>query len=161
MTDPTIHLTSIYSEDIRQEATGQTTVVGWFTSSRVQIAAEGEQMLPKLCVTGLLSVPKDGHVEVLRLELMFEDSVLQAVDLPSKALVDLRFDKTSVTDRGVKLTVGMQLNNFAIPGAGVLRLVAIVDGVRIEGNGLRFVRATSTPESQDTSRFDVPVAKRG
>lgn len=134
------HLTCIFSDDVRQEANGQTTVIGWYTGAAIRLGPVGGIVLPKFCITALIRIPQDQTVQSLKLEVRLDDVSLQAVDMPSHALQQMHAQAPNSPERGITLTVRLQLGNFTIPKEGILRLVAMVDGTELKGAGLRCTR---------------------
>ena len=139
------HLLCLFSDDMRPEISGKTTVVGWYTNNIVNMPPEGSLLLPKLCITALLQTPVDRPFGEITIEVRLGKLVLQVAAVPSSAFESLGdaspaalLDEPAI---GHQISISIEAGNFIIQEEGVLRVVALADGEEIMGNGLRFVRS--------------------
>jgi len=140
------HLFCIYSEDIRNEASGQSTIIGWFTNGAIQFPPIGILTLQRFGVQCILELPPALMLESLKCDILLGEQVLQSIVLPQEALQGFMADRDHQLARdphlrGFMVNVTLQLMNFAVPRPGALQVRAIVNGDAVVSNSIQFVAA--------------------
>lgn len=136
------NLQCIYCDDLRNEVDGKTTIVGWYPVEPVKLPAEGELLLPSLCVVGTLVVPLESKLTDMTIELLQDENVLNSVTVPSNVLHETQQEGLQSPGplRAMQLRIVLRLLNLRVPEPGMLRMRITVDDEVLEGNSLRFAR---------------------
>lgn len=132
-------LQCIYCDDIRDEASGKTTIIGWYGGEHVQLPPEGPLLLPTLCVLGLAAIPLELKYTSFKVELLQDDVILQSVSIPPDSVKEMQ-EGNSGTFMGKQIRVAIKLANMQVNNPCVLRLRMLVDDDELYGSGLRFTR---------------------
>ena len=145
------YLHCLYAEDVRQEVSGQLSVVGMFQGGlRV---SEAPTRLPKLAVIANLFVThKPASV---RLEVYQDDKVLQTVQPPPEFIQAVQAEPDTGLEEGYHMQFVVGFTDFAVPFAARLRVRAIVDEETIDGNALVIQVGEETPPG----RADLAAAQ--
>lgn len=138
------HLYCIYAEDIRNEASGQITIIGWFANGAIQFPPIGALTLQRFGVQCALELPPTMALESLKCDILLGEQVLQTIALPPEAIQGFMADRDHqlASDphlRGFMVNVTLQLINFAVPRPGSLQVRATVNGEPILSNSIQFV----------------------
>lgn len=138
-------LQCIYCDDIRDEAGGKTTIVGWFGGEPISLPAEGALLIPTLGIVGMLTMPLEPKCKSMKVELLQDQHVLQSVVMPEQALNDMQVDEalTPATQFGRQIRIAIKANNLQVAEPCVLRMRITADDEEVYSNGLRFTRLPS------------------
>jgi hypothetical protein len=130
----TPYLFCLYAEDVRQEMTGQMSIIGVFQGG-LRIPSVPAQ-LPKLAIIANLRMPSDKAPNSVKLEVHRDGEVLQTIDPPSEFFQTI----TQLPDQGMEEGYTMQFivgfSGFPVSAAGKLEVCATVDGLTLHGNSL-------------------------
>ena len=132
-------LTCIFCDDIRDELSGKTNIIGWFPSDNIVLNNNEPLVLPTLCVLCLLIISADKTTASMKVEMLQGETVLQSMNVPIESLEQMKevFAKDA-KDREIR--IAMKLIGFQVNESTSLRVRVTMDGQVIEGNALRFVR---------------------
>ncbi|MBK6998891.1 MAG: hypothetical protein IPH35_02570 [Rhodoferax sp.] len=138
-------LQCIYCDDIRAEAQGKTTIVGWHTGEPIGLPAEGALLIPTLGIVGMLAMPLESKHESMKVELLQDQHVLQSVAMPEQALHEMQVDEALTLAplfgyQVHQVRIAIKMNNLQVAQPCVLRMRVTVDDEEVYGNGLRFTR---------------------
>lgn len=139
-----ISLVCIFAENIRTEATGQSTIIGTYLGKPVELPVQTGLAMPSFAVQCILHVPLDVELKSISLELRLEETSLETVNLPPEAMQAFTRDRAMYAQRDKRMRsfpiyVALQMGNFAIPHPGFLRVLAQVNGQSTWSNALEFV----------------------
>ena len=130
----TPYLFCLYAEDVRQEMTGQMSIIGVFQGG-LRIPSVPAH-LPKLAIIANLRMPSDKAPNSVKLEVHRDGEVLQTIDPPSEFFQTI----TQLPDQGMEEGYTMQFivgfSGFPVSAAGKLEVCATVDGLTFHGNSL-------------------------
>jgi hypothetical protein len=148
---PYLHCT--FAEDIRQEASGQKTIVGAYQGG-VKVVGFPAQ-ISRLAVFADLVLPMESSYKEFWLELRLEDELLQRIQPEEMLLVQAHsaalarpFGKAPKRGYGVQFVFLM--NNLTVSTPGLMRLVAVLDGQELYGNAFEFEAAGLVEPSVQT-----------
>lgn len=146
MSDTTDQIFCIFCEDVRHEANGLLSVMGWL-GSNIQMPPTGPLVLPKLCAVVSCSRKSLEPIKSLRVTIRIDDKVLQEVSPTPEVLKDMQLDTLRDAEqshlRGLSFKFNMQMLFFRVDEPGTLRAYAEIDGKsELASQGLRFVRPT-------------------
>lgn len=134
-----ISLQCIYCDDIRDETSGKTSIVGWYGGEHVQLPPDGPLLLPSLCIVGLVAMPLTPSYSSFKLDLMQGTDILQSINIPSDAVDEMQANGNGPS-MGKQIRIAIKMANMQVSDPCVLRLRIVVDKEEIYGNGLRFTR---------------------
>ena len=139
------YLHCLYAEDVRPEASGSFSIVGVFQGG-IQLPAV-PSTLPKLAVVATLSFAESDSLKKLRVEVLFNDRVLQTIELPPEFIeASLRDAKTYKTGRrGFFMQLLISIVGIQIEEVGQIFTRAYVNDEIWNGNGLEIIQATQAP----------------
>ena len=130
----TPYLFCLYAEDVRQEMTGQMSIIGVFQGG-LRIPSVPAH-LPKLAIIANLRMPSDKAPNSVKLEVYRDGEVLQTIDPPSEFFQTI----IQLPDQGLEEGYTMQFivgfSGFPVSAAGKLEVCATVDGLTLHGNSL-------------------------
>jgi hypothetical protein len=130
----TPYLFCLYAEDVRQEMTGQMSIIGVFQGG-LRIPSVPAQ-LPKLAIIANLRMPSDKAPNSVKLEVHRDGEVLQTIDPPSEFFQTI----TQLPDQGMEEGYTMQFivgfSGLTVSAGGKLEVRATVDGLTLHGNSL-------------------------
>jgi hypothetical protein len=135
-------LQCIYCDDIRDEAGGKTTIVGWYTGDPIELPEVGSLLIPTLGIVGMLVMPLEPKYKSMKVELLQDQHVLQRVLIPDQALHEMLDVKAT---RGAPLfgrqaRIVIKMHNLQLEDSCILRMRITVDDEAVYSNGLRFTR---------------------
>jgi hypothetical protein len=113
----TPYLFCLYAEDVRQEMTGQMSIIGVFQGG-LRIPSVPAQ-LPKLAIIANLRMPSDKAPNSVKLEVHRDGEVLQTIDPPSEFFQTI----TQLPDQGLEEGYTMQ---FIVGFSGLPSLSVIL-----------------------------------
>jgi hypothetical protein len=130
----TPYLFCLYAEDVRQEMTGQMSIIGVFQGG-LRIPSVPAH-LPKLAIIANLRMPSDKAPNSVKLEVHRDGEVLQTIDPPSEFFQTI----TQLPDQGMEEGYTMQFivgfSGLTVSAGGKLEVRATVDGLTLHGNSL-------------------------
>lgn len=137
-------LQCLYCDDIRNEADGKTTIVGWYGKEAITLPPTEALNFPIMCIVGLLALPLATKISTLKVQFMQDENIVQSIDVPAEPVEAIQAtDKESshleINKFGIQIRIilklGIQINQPCI-----LRLRVLLDDDELNGNGLRFIR---------------------
>lgn len=124
----------LYAEDVRQEITGQMSIIGVFQGGlRVPFVPIN---LPKLAIIANLRVPSEKAPTSLILEVHRRGEILQTVTPPPEFLQSVTKQPGARLDEGSTIQFVVGFAGFPVPAAGKLEVRATIDGVVLQANSL-------------------------
>lgn len=126
------YLHCVYAEDVRQETSGQLSVIGIFQGG--MRVSEAPIRLPKLSVIAHLFVTH--KPASIRIEVCQDGKVLQTVEPPSTFIQKLQSEPDTNVEGGYRMQFVVLLTDFEIQSAARLHVRAIVDEEIMDGNDL-------------------------
>ncbi len=141
ITEPS--LVCIFAEAIRNELSGQNTIIGTYMGRSIQLPAVGNLVLPTFAVQCVLEVPMNLELHLITCELVLNETTLQSVQLPPDALKAFTKDRADQAARepglgAFPIFIALQMGNFTIPEPGLLRVRAKVNDQVAWSNALHF-----------------------
>lgn len=135
-------LQCIYCDDVREELGGKTTIVGWYPTNDVLLPTEGGLLLPALCVLANIFTPLDQPFKSMKVELMQDDQVLQTIEPPEQALLEMQEQAKQSPGplEALQIRVAIKLVNWHTDHPCRVHLRATLDDEVLYGNGMRFAR---------------------
>ena len=135
-------LQCIYCDDIRDEAGGKTTIVGWYGGNSVNLPAEGPLLIPTLGIVGMLVMPPEQKCKSMRVDFLQDENVLQSVVMPDQALNEMHEKEvtTFAPILGRQTRIVIKINHMQVVEPCTLRMRITVDDEEVYSNGLRFAR---------------------
>lgn len=148
-------LVCIFAENIRNEASGQCTIIGTYLGRAIQFPTVGDLTLQNFAVQCILEVPLDLQLESINCELMLGETTLQTVSLPAEAIAAFTKDRAAQIARDPQLrafmiTIALQLGNFVVPQPGFFRVRVQVGQETIWSNALEFAAAPAANPGDPT-----------
>lgn len=141
------YLFCLYAEDVRQETTGQRSIIGVFQGGlRVPSVPVN---LPKLAIISNLRMPFGRAPASVKLEVHRDGEVLQTIEPPPEFLQSVTKQPDAGSDEGYAIQFIVGFAGFPVPAAGKLEVRATIDGVVLRGNSL------------EISVGDMPTATAG
>ena len=138
------YLFCLYAEDVRQEITGQMSIIGAFQGGlRVPLVPAH---LPKLAIIANLRMPSEKAPSSVKLEVHRDGEVLQTIEPPPEFLQSVTEQPGAGLGEGYAMQFVVGFAGFPVPAAGKLEVRATIDGVILQGNSL------------EISVGDVPLA---
>ena len=128
------YLFCLYAEDVRQETSGQMSIVGVFQGG-LRVPAVPTQ-LPKLSIIANLRLPVTDHPTSVTLEVLLGDAVLQEIEPPADFLQSVAEQKKTGSNDGLTVQFVVGFVGFPVPHEGKLEVRANVDGLVVQGNAL-------------------------
>jgi hypothetical protein len=148
---PSLHC--VFCDDIRDEKSGKTSIIGWYGAKSVELPPEGPLLLASFGIVGLLGIPLELKCISLKMDLLQDDHILQSVTLPEQALSQMLVDEQSSSDptSGRQTRIAIMTNNLTIEDPCIVRMRITLNDTEINSNGLRFVRPEiSRPEPTES-----------
>lgn len=141
LTEP--RLVCIFAEYIRNEVSGQSTIIGTYFGNAIHHPNTGTLKLTSFAVQCLLEVPLELDLKPISFELMLDGTVLQTINMPAEASEAFVRDRAAQIKRDPQLrafmiAVALQLGNFAVPKPGFFRVRAQVSQQEVWSNALEF-----------------------
>jgi hypothetical protein len=128
------YLFCLYAEDVRQEITGQMSIIGAFQGGLRVPSVPAH--LPKLAIIANLRMPSEKAPSSVKLEVHRDGEVLQAIDPPPEFLQSVIKQPGAGLDEGYTMQFVVGFAGFPVPAAGKLEVRAMIDGVVLRGNSL-------------------------
>lgn len=137
-----VSLQCIYCDDIRDEANGKTTIVGWYGNEVISLPPEKPLVLSNLCVIGMVTMPLFSKFTSFKVELMQDENVVQSIIVPSEPVEAMQESDngSSFPQIGKQVRIAIKMLNMQISNPCILRLRIVLDGNEVSGNGLCFTR---------------------
>lgn len=145
------YLFCLYAEDVRQETTGQMSIIGVFQGGlRVPSVPAN---LPRLAIISNLRMPFGKPPTSVKLEVHRGDEVLQTIEPPPEFLQSVTKQPDAGSDEGYAIQFVVGFAGFPVPAAAKLEVRATIDGVVLRGNSLEITvgdmpTATAGPEGR-------------
>lgn len=135
----------VFSEDVRPEQSGQTTVIGWYNNGFVAMPKEGALRLRRMSINCVIEVPKLTALNKLVFEIMMNEKVLNKISLPNEALASLLNSMGNPEQQANRAMMGLQfavqLSPLVVTEEGRLFVRALInEGDELVGNSLWFKR---------------------
>jgi len=131
------YLFCLYAEDVRQESTGQMSIVGVFQGGLRVPSVPAH--LPKLAIIANLRMSSNKAPGSIKLEVHRDDDVLQLIEPPPELLQAVTKQPGAGLDEGYAMQFVVGFSGFPVSAAGKLGVRATVDGVVLQGNWLEIV----------------------
>lgn len=128
------YLFCLYAEDVRQEITGQMSIIGAFQGG-LQVPSVPAH-LPKLAIIANLRMPSEKAPSSVKLEVHRDGEVLQTIEPPPEFLQSVTKQPDAGLDEGYTMQFVVGFDGFPVPAAGRLKVRAMIDGVVLRGNSL-------------------------
>lgn len=128
------YLFCLYAEDVRQETTGQMSIIGAFQGGLRVPSVPAH--LPKLAIISNLRIPSGKAPSSVRLEVHRDGEVLQTIEPPPDFLQSVIKQTNAGQDEGCAIQFVIGFAGFPVPAAGKLEVRATIDGVVLRGNSL-------------------------
>lgn len=129
----TAYLFCIYAEDVRQEITGQMSIIGAFQGGLRVPSVPAH--LPKLAIIANLRMPSPPSTSV-KLEVHRDGEILQTIEPPLEFLQSITQQPAAGLDEGYAMQFVVGFDGFPVTTAGKLEIRAVVDGFILRGNSL-------------------------
>ncbi|MDB5937939.1 MAG: hypothetical protein JWP77_303 [Polaromonas sp.] len=135
-------LQCIYCDDIRDEAGGKTTIVGWYGELPISLPADGIMLIPTLGVVGMLAMPLEQKCNSMKVEILQDQNILHSVVMPEDAIKEMQVDEAKTSELLLmhQIRIAIKINNLPIADPCTLRMRITVDDQEVYSNGLRFIR---------------------
>ncbi len=137
------YLFCLYAEDVRQEITGQMSVIGVFQGGLRVPSVPAH--LAKLAIITNLHMPSDNAPSSVKLEVHRNDEVLQTIEPPPDFLQSVTKQPGARLDEGYTMQFVVGFAGFPVPAAGRLEVRATIDGVVLRGNFLEITVGDAPP----------------
>ena len=137
------YLFCLYAEDVRQEITGQTSIIGVFQGGLRVPAVPAH--LPKLAIVANLRIPSENAPTSVILEVHRDAEVLQTIEPPPEFLQSVTKQAGAGLDKGYTMQFVVGFAGFPVPAAGKLEVRATVDGTTLQGNALEITVGEAQP----------------
>lgn len=137
------YLFCLYAEDVRQEITGQTSIIGVFQGGLKVPAVPAH--LPKLAIVANLCMPYAHAPTSVKLEVHRDGEVLQTIEPPADFLQSVARQNGLGLDDGYNMQFVVGFAGFPVPAASKLEVRATVDGMSLQGNALQIVVGEAQP----------------
>ncbi len=128
------YLFCLYAEDVRQEKSGQMSIIGVFQGG-LKVQAVPTQ-LPKLSIIANLRLPSANQPTSVELEVLLGDVVLQVIEPPADFLQTVVEQNKIGSNDGLTMQFIVGFVGFPIPHEGKLDVRANVDGLLVRSNAL-------------------------
>lgn len=131
------YLFCLYAEDVRQEITGQMSIIGAFQGGlRVPTVPVH---LPKLTIIANLRVPAETPPTSVKIEVHRDGEVLQTIEPPPEFLQSVTKQIGAGLDEGYVMQFVVGFAGFPVLAAGKLEVRATIDGMVLRGNSLEMI----------------------
>ena len=130
----------LYCEDVRKEASGQSTLLGWFTGP-VTLKTY-PSILQKLTVVVTIHSPATEPIQTASVFVTLGKTRIHEIHLPESELQKLheQIQNSPANEvRGMDIQVVVSFGPLIVDEPTNLRASALIDGELFEGNGLRFL----------------------
>lgn len=135
-----MELTCLYCDDVRNEADGRSTILGWYAQDVMNTAGPFPLVVHNLAAVVLLRLPMGSAPTHLKLEMLVGEEVRYAVAPTLQELTEMVADACKSPQTGVgagaTLRFVIKLPNLPIPQPCALQFRATVDGALVAGNAL-------------------------
>ena len=140
------YLFCLYAEEVRQEVSGQTSIIGVFQGG-LRVAAVPTH-LPKLAIVANLPLPPQSALKLITLEVSHEDEMLQTIEPEAAFLRSITKQQKVEKDEGLTMQFVIGMTGCAVPTQGKIEVQSIVDGLVVKGNGLVTTVGETSPEEK-------------
>ena len=131
------YLFCLYAEDVRQESTGQMSIIGAFQGGlRVPTVPVH---LPKLTIIANLRVPAETPPTSVKIEVHRDGEVHQTIEPPPEFLQSVTKQIGAGLDEGYVMQFIVGFAGFLVLAAGKLEVRATIDGMVLRGNSLEMI----------------------
>lgn len=131
----------IFCDDIREEAEGKTSIIGWFNGDPIQLPSEGPLVFPTLGIVALAAIPLEPKFQSVKVELVQNERVLHAINLPSDAVVQLQSDEADKEQAaGRQVRIAMKMVGITVAEPGLIGIRLYLDDLQLDSNALHFKR---------------------
>ena len=137
------YLFCLYAEDVRQEITGQMSIIGAFQGGLRVTSVPAH--LSKLAIIANLRIPPEKVPTSVKLEVHRDGEVLQTIEPPPEFLQSLTQQTGASLDDGYTMQFIIGFAGFPVPAAGKLEVRATIDGVALRGNSLEITVGDAPP----------------
>jgi hypothetical protein len=137
------YLFCIYAEDVRQEITGQISIIGMFQGG-LRVPSVPVH-LPKLVIIANLRVPSEKAPAAVKLEVHRDGEVLQTIEPPPEFLQSVIKQNDTGLDEGYVMQFVIGFASFPVPVGGRLEVRATIDGMVLQGNSLEITVGEGLP----------------
>lgn len=137
------YLFCLYAEDVRQETTGQMSIIGAFQGGLRVPSVPAH--LPKLAIIANLRVPYEDTPTSVKLEVHRDGEVLQTIELPPDFLQSVTKQPGAGPDEGYAMQFVVGFAGFPVPASGRLEVRATIDGRVLRGNSLEITVGDEPP----------------
>ena len=128
------YLFCLYAEDVRQEITGQMSIIGAFQGG-LRVPSVPSH-LPKLAIIANLRIPSKKAPSSVKLDVHRDGEILQTIEPPPEFLHSVTQQHGVGLDEGYTMQFVVGFAGFPVPAAGKLEVRAMIDGVALRGNSL-------------------------
>lgn len=139
------YLFCLYAEDVRQEITGQMSIIGAFQGGLRVPSVPAH--LPKLAIIANLRMPSEKAPSSLKLEVHRDGEVLQMIEPPQDFLQSVIKKSGIGSDEGYTMQFVVGFAGFPLSAAGKLEVRAMIDGVVLQGNSLEITVGDVSPQT--------------
>lgn len=135
-------LQCLYCDDIREEAGGKTTIVGWYSGKPIDLPAESALLIPTLGIVGMLVLLPERKFKSMKVELLQDKNVLQSLVMPDQVPNEMQVEDatTSAPVLGRQIRIVIKINNLQVENPCILSMRIIMDDEEVYSNGLQFAR---------------------
>jgi hypothetical protein len=128
------YLFCLYAEDVRQENTGQMSIIGVFQGG-LRVPSVPTH-LPKLAIVANLRMPSQKAPTSVKLEVHRDGEVLQTIEPPPEFMQSVPKQSSAGLDEGYTMQFVIGFAGFPVTTVGKLGVRATIDGVVLRGNSL-------------------------
>lgn len=139
------YLFCLYAEDVRQEVTGQMSIIGAFQGGLRVPSVPAH--LPKLAIIANLRIPSEKAPTSVKLEVHRDGEALQTIEPPPEFLQSVTKQPGARLDEGYTMQFVIGFAGFPVPAASKLEVRATIDGVVLRGNSLEITVGSVPPEA--------------
>lgn len=137
------YLFCLYAEDVRQEITGQLSIIGAFQGGLRVPSVPAH--LPKLAIIANLHMPSEKAPTSVKLEVHRDGEVLQTIEPPPEFLQSVSKQSDARLDDGYTMQFVVGFAGFPVPTAAKLEVRATIDGAVLQGNSLEITVGDTPP----------------
>lgn len=131
------YLFCLFAEDVRQEMTGQMSIIGAFQGG-LRVPTVPAQ-LPKLAIVANVRVPAETLPTSVKIEVHRDGEVLQTIEPPPEFLQSITKQIGAGLDEGYVMQFVVGFVGFPVLAAGKLEVRAMIDGMVLQGNSLELI----------------------
>lgn len=139
-------VSAVYCDDIRNEMGGKKSYMGVYNSDMVLPSFPSQ--IEKLCIQVVVRLSIHTTAKNLTIRVLNNGDPLADIPLPEGQLQTMRDAvlaaniDSPLEDQQLGCQLSLQFPNLQLMEPGVIRLLAVVDGVEVRSNGLRTRLAT-------------------